>query len=105
MPSKSEILATRTYQNKFTVLCKDKRLKTWDICTGKIVCQHNCNIDITNYNLAKMVKSENTYKSHHYDKVLLRSDYVLEEVDESDFFNKNFATKTAKNQKTFIECA
>ena len=86
MPQKSEILATRTEKNKFTILCKDSRLRTWDIGTGKLVNSAFCKLDITDYNIAKMVKSENTYKSHHYDKVLLRHDYVLEEVDESEFF-------------------
>lgn len=40
MPDRSEILATRTEDDKFTILTKPSKVKsaeliTWDICTGK----------------------------------------------------------------------
>lgn len=104
MPPKKEILATRTYKDQFTVLTKNMLLKTWNITTGKLIIQKQTNIDITSYSLAELFKNQNVYKSHHYENVLLRSDYCLENYDQRQFYQQQEGKLTVKNQISFLEC-
>jgi hypothetical protein len=52
MPPRNQVLATKTYCDKFTVLTKAKELITWDVCTGKLLCTREVKIDVINYDIA-----------------------------------------------------
>lgn len=56
MPSKNNILATRTYCDKFAILTNEKDLITWDVCTGKMLFAKKADVEVDGYQVAKFAK-------------------------------------------------
>jgi hypothetical protein len=104
MPTKNNILATRTFCDKFTILTVEKDLITWDVCTGKMLFTIKSKAEVDGYQVAKFSKQPDIYASHHYEAVLLRQTEKLQDVNTEDFFKDYLKLSTAKFQQSFIEC-
>lgn len=86
MPNRSEVLATRTSNDKFTILNKQRELVTWDITTGKMLLKKPLDLRIHGYSVAKFVGGNEIYTSHHYEAVLLMADEPEESYNIDRFY-------------------